>query len=150
MVKNDPRKAGQFAGERERFGPFRRYAVAPVHTRFEAVQWFVWDAEAPTDDGLMAVIRQENTREDAMRGLTNDEETPTTVYERDMLLAQLGARVLEIHYEFVRQEGVRTEGRLAKFAQDIDAAARSLGLLDTGDTRRAQPETGLLGEEVKP
>ena len=69
--KNDPAKAGQLAARKRTFGDFSRYAVAPVHTRFDAVQWFVWDAMSPWQDGtgLPAVIRQAVSLDEAMRGL---------------------------------------------------------------------------------
>ena len=67
---NNPNLAGLPAGTKAMFGPFHRYAVYPVHTRFGAVQWFVEDAEL-TDEltGLPSIIRQESTREAAMEGL---------------------------------------------------------------------------------
>jgi hypothetical protein len=71
---NDPTRAGQDASKRQYFGEFNRYSVFAVHTRFDAVQWFVTDAETITDaqvraGQLPAVIRQETTREAAMAGL---------------------------------------------------------------------------------
>lgn len=52
------------------FGENRRYAVAPIHTRFDALEWFVWDAEHPLSDLNHAeVIRQAETLEEALRGL---------------------------------------------------------------------------------
>ena len=51
-------------------GKSRRYAVAPIHTRFDALEWFVWDAEHPLSDLNHAeVIRQAETLEEALRGL---------------------------------------------------------------------------------
>ncbi len=69
-VTNDPAKAGQLAARKVTFGDYRRYAVAPIHTRFDAVQWFVWDVEH--DDsvyGAPVIIRQSDTLEAAMEGL---------------------------------------------------------------------------------
>ena len=66
--RNEPAKAGQLAARKRLFGDCSRYAVAPVHTRFDAVQWFVWDAEQ-MDDGLPSVIRQADTLESALVGL---------------------------------------------------------------------------------
>lgn len=66
--RNEPAKAGQLAARKRLFGDCSRYAVAPVHTRFDAVQWFVWDAEH-IDDGLPSVIRQADTLENAVHGL---------------------------------------------------------------------------------
>lgn len=62
---NDPARAGQLASEKEVFGG--RYAVAAVHTRFDRVQWFVWDAERQFCD-LPEVIRQADSREEALAG----------------------------------------------------------------------------------
>ena len=68
--RNDPSKAGALAGRKVLFGDYSRFAVAPVHTRSDAVEWFVWDAYV-TDEvtGLPAVVRQESTREAAVSGL---------------------------------------------------------------------------------
>lgn len=66
--RNDPAKAGQLAARKQMFGGYSRFAVAPVHTRFDAVTWFVWDAEH-IDDGLPRVIRQADTLESALVGL---------------------------------------------------------------------------------
>lgn len=66
--RNDPAKAGQLAARKRLFGDCSRYAVAPIHTRFDAVQWFVWDAEH-IDDGRPGVIRQADTLENAVHGL---------------------------------------------------------------------------------
>ncbi len=65
---NMPARKGELAGRGVRFGEFGRYAVAPVHTRFETVQWFVWDAEKD-DRGSPAVIRQDATLEATIAGL---------------------------------------------------------------------------------
>ena len=44
--------------------------LAPVHTRFDMLEWFVWDAEHPLSDLNQAeVIRQAETLEEALRGL---------------------------------------------------------------------------------
>ncbi len=69
--KNNPDKKGQLAARKRFFGDHSRYAVAPVHTRFDAVQWFVWDAENPWLDetGLPSVIRQASSLEEAINGL---------------------------------------------------------------------------------
>lgn len=32
-INNNPNQAGQLAGRKELFGDYKRYAVAPVHTR---------------------------------------------------------------------------------------------------------------------
>jgi hypothetical protein len=52
------------------FGPFSRYKIVAIHTRFDRVSWFVYDADL-TDDltGGPSVIRQEDTFEKAVNGL---------------------------------------------------------------------------------
>ncbi len=69
-VANKPSAHGQLAAKRQFLGDDFRYAVAPVHTRFDAVEWFVWDAEHPLSDLHHAeVIRQAATLEEAIKGL---------------------------------------------------------------------------------
>lgn len=69
-IKNDPARKGELATRKQFFGENRRYAVAPIHTRFDALEWFVWDAEHPLSDLNQAeVIRQAETLEEALRGL---------------------------------------------------------------------------------
>ena len=69
MVANDVTKSGRLAGKKVTFGEFSRYAVAPVHTRFGAVSWFVWDSEAIDDiTGCPLVIRQAETKDQALQG----------------------------------------------------------------------------------
>lgn len=63
--------AGQIVGPKECFGPFHRYAVAPVQSRFGGDPWwFVWDAEQ-TDEvtGGPLVIRIEPTKALALKGM---------------------------------------------------------------------------------
>jgi hypothetical protein len=70
-LTNDPTRKGQLAAPKRLFGDYHRYAVAPVHTRFDAVEWFVWDAgsyPAP-DDSTPAVIRQASSEAEAVKGL---------------------------------------------------------------------------------
>ena len=69
--ENKPNLKGQLAARKVLFGDCSRYAVAPVHTRFDAVEWFVWDAEHPrrNGDGRAHVIRQAATLEEALYGL---------------------------------------------------------------------------------
>ena len=70
VPKNNPALRGSLAAPKQRFGDSGRYAVAPVHTRFDAVEWFVWDAEHPLSDLRHAeVIRQATTLDEALRGL---------------------------------------------------------------------------------
>lgn len=67
---NNPALAGQPAAKKQFFGDFSRYAVWPVHTRFEAIAWFVADAEHPLSDMSRAeIIRQAETLEAALEGL---------------------------------------------------------------------------------
>lgn len=67
---NNPFLKGSPAAPKQRFGSNGRYAVAPVHTRFDEVEWFVWDAEHPASDMSRAeVIRQAGSLEEALRGL---------------------------------------------------------------------------------
>jgi hypothetical protein len=67
---NDPSRKGQLAARKQLFGDFSRYAVAPVHTRFDAVEWFVWDACHPNSTTSRAeVIRQTDSLDAALEGL---------------------------------------------------------------------------------
>jgi hypothetical protein len=69
---NDVTRKGQLAAPKQLFGDCSRYAVAPVHSRFDAIQWFVWDAETNCPDtGLPEVIRIEPTLSQALQGLVN-------------------------------------------------------------------------------
>ena len=70
-IINNPAIAGHLASKKELFGEFNRFAVAAVHTRFDLVQWFVWDSEKLDEYDMVAVIRQEPTKEAAMAGLIN-------------------------------------------------------------------------------
>jgi hypothetical protein len=69
--KNDKNKAGQRATEKVIFGDYSRYALYAVHTRFDAVCWFVEDADQldyiVPDKAV--VIRQEWNWVDAIDGL---------------------------------------------------------------------------------
>jgi len=69
-IINNQSKAGELASSKRVFGECSRYAIAPVYTRFDAVSWFVWDAET-TDPRTKkpAIIRQESTEQEALRGL---------------------------------------------------------------------------------
>lgn len=69
-LKNNAARKGELAARKQFFGDNSRYAVAPVHTRFDALEWFVWDAEHPLSNLSRAeVIRQAETLEDALRGI---------------------------------------------------------------------------------
>jgi hypothetical protein len=70
VAENNPSLKGSLAGKRMLFGDWARYAVAPVHTRWDAVSWFVWDAEYINEKtGHPEVIRQAPTFEEAVKGL---------------------------------------------------------------------------------
>lgn len=69
-VANDPMLRGSLAAPKQFFGDRGRYAVAPVHTRFDAIEWFVWDAEhALSTMNKAEVIRQAETLDEALQGL---------------------------------------------------------------------------------
>lgn len=70
MIVNNPKNAGsEIFGTSEIFGADSRYRVYAINTRFDAVAWFVADAEKIDDLGSPAIIRQESTKERAMLGL---------------------------------------------------------------------------------
>ena len=70
VPNNDPSLCGSLASPKQFFGDHSRYAVAPVHTRFDRIEWFVWDAEHSLSDMTRAeIIRQSETLEDALRDL---------------------------------------------------------------------------------
>lgn len=60
-LSNSPKHAGQFASQPVYFGPFYAFKLAAVHTRFEKVQWFLWNAEKPNEEGFATVVAQEPT-----------------------------------------------------------------------------------------
>lgn len=65
--QNDPTKAGRLAGPVEVLKG--RYQLFPIHTRFDAISWFVTDMEKIDALGFDEVIRQAPTREQALIGL---------------------------------------------------------------------------------
>jgi hypothetical protein len=80
IAANDPAKKGKLAERKCLFGLDCRYAVAPVHSRFDALGWFVWDSQTqdeetygPADPKMgvthPAVIRISKTFEEAISGL---------------------------------------------------------------------------------
>ncbi len=75
-IKNNSKLAGaEIKGTSETFGAFGRYRVFAVHTRFDAVQWFVKDAECIDElTELPAVIRKADTKAEAMKGLESESE----------------------------------------------------------------------------
>jgi hypothetical protein len=63
-------EAGELICQKRSFGSSNRYAIAPVYTRFNTVQWFVWDAETRNDlDDKATIIRQADTIEEALKDL---------------------------------------------------------------------------------
>ena len=66
---NDIEKRGQRAASVCQFGPNFRYEIAPIHTRFGAHQWMIWDHETIDPmTNLPAIIRQSNTYVEALIG----------------------------------------------------------------------------------
>ena len=66
---NDPARKGQGAATSQFSFDFR-YRVQPIHTRFDRIEWFVWDAaRAPVFGDEPPVIRQTETLEEALAGL---------------------------------------------------------------------------------
>lgn len=52
--KNDPTLAGKPASPSILCGAFHRYRLQARHTRFERVEWALWDAEVPDEEtGLL-------------------------------------------------------------------------------------------------
>jgi hypothetical protein len=69
-IVNDARRAGQEASKGTLHGDYNRYKVVAIHTRFDAVTWFVLDALRVDEQGLPAVVGQCDTKESAV-SLTN-------------------------------------------------------------------------------
>lgn len=69
---NDSKNPGTRASRKVTFGAHSRFAVFAVHTRGDAVQWFVADGEAKDDvaDGP-AIVRQEDSFAAAISGLAD-------------------------------------------------------------------------------
>jgi hypothetical protein len=71
VAANNPSMKGSPAAKKQFFGDNNRYAVWPVHTRFDAVEWFVADAQHPLSDLNHAeIIRQADTLAEALEGLS--------------------------------------------------------------------------------
>ena len=67
---NRPEHAGRQASDKVLFGEHSRYAVYAVHTRFDAVSWFVADAWQSDDEtGMPGIIRQESSFQAAIKDL---------------------------------------------------------------------------------
>lgn len=63
---NNPALRGHRASRILRFGPAARYEVFAVHTRFDAVEWWVTDSNVTYSDGRPWVIRQEPSFDEAI------------------------------------------------------------------------------------
>ena len=68
LPANNPALKGQLAARKQFFDGYR-FAVAPIHTRFDALEWFVWDANVTDKEGRAEVVRQAATLQEALRGL---------------------------------------------------------------------------------
>ena len=68
-IKNNPELRGKCAKPKQTFGDHSRYAVWPCHTRFDAIHWFVADANIIDESGHPTIIRQADTLESAISGL---------------------------------------------------------------------------------
>jgi len=55
-MRNNPKLAGKRAGKARFFGPYSRFAVYPMHTRFEDLHWVVSDADTLDQFGLPDVV----------------------------------------------------------------------------------------------
>jgi hypothetical protein len=67
---NKPEKSGQAASDKVIFGYCSRYAVQAIHTRFDKVMYFVFDAELPDEiTGKPSVIRQSYNLNEALHNL---------------------------------------------------------------------------------
>ena len=51
-MRNNPKLAGKRAGKARFYGPYSRFAVYPIHTRFEDITWVVSDADTLDQFGL--------------------------------------------------------------------------------------------------
>lgn len=67
VEQNDKSKRGERASLATKIG---RFSVFAVHTRFDAVQWFVEDVENVDHLGLSIVVGQHETREAAIAQAT--------------------------------------------------------------------------------
>lgn len=66
-ASNNPALAGAPASRKVLFGGNSRFAIFAIHTRFDAVSWFVADAELADEiTGHPAIIVQSATFEDAI------------------------------------------------------------------------------------
>lgn len=65
-MMNEPSKAGRMAAEPMLFGANMQVQVFPVHTRFEAVQWFVADLSQVDEFDMPPVVGQFASKADAI------------------------------------------------------------------------------------
>lgn len=70
-MMNEPSKAGRMAAEPLLFGPNLQISVFPVHTRFDAVQWFVSDFAEVDEFDMPAVVGQFASKADAIHLATD-------------------------------------------------------------------------------
>jgi hypothetical protein len=122
LLANDPTRAGDLAAGVERFGPGRRYALYPVHTRFDALAWMVEDsARLDPVTGLPAVIRQGETRRATLESLGGPFDL--RAYDRGIYAGHLA------HAMFVREVYVlagQREADAGLYAHNKQAYRRSL------------------------
>lgn len=83
MPINDPMRQGSRASHQLAFGKWSRYRVGALHTRFDRVTWFVWDAEKLDENGQPDVIRQADTLAEAVAGLEAPDEYVIEAETRD-------------------------------------------------------------------
>jgi len=66
MIKNDTNKAGMIASK-PKFFMLHQLKVAAIHTRFDRVQWFIWDANIIDElTGHPEVVGQYDTEDEAV------------------------------------------------------------------------------------
>lgn len=63
---NNPGLRGHRASRILRFGPGGRFQVYAIHTRFDAVEWWVADTNITYGDGRPWIIRQEPSFDEAI------------------------------------------------------------------------------------
>jgi len=89
-VRNNKKLAGQLAGKKEFFGKHNRFAIAPVHTRFDSVDWFCRDAEKLDKFGLPEIIGQKDSYREARDFIiTTIQNDPKEIKEIEELLSRI-------------------------------------------------------------
>ena len=68
-AKNNTLLAGQRASQTETHGPFSRFALYAIHTRFDAVEWVVEDTAIWSPGGLPEIVVQTASEKEARRAL---------------------------------------------------------------------------------